>query len=437
MLLNTSYLHGGRYQMAQIPIRTARKRDADVIEAFQRIDSTVGGQGNNWSLTVFIGAQSGNPQINGPWEAVKEQPGVQSLLKENGSLAGFFNASFPGMPSLSITLVRNFADNFDLVTAHIPDNQPAPIITSLMKRLETEFPTFASGAVVEQLLGKEFADFYRARDLSVGRIENSLTKLIEDADVYRRKLDDRFDEKRAELETGVAQARARLEEEAAARNAAMNEAGEALKTREKELDDRSARHARRALHLALQTQLKAHSTSFALTEGTAEKRRLIHGIFGLALAFDALITCFTLWEGRTTLDALPTIVRLLAGVVGFAVIVILYIRWADQWFRQHADEEFRLKRMSLDVDRASWVVETAMEWEQQNKGPIPEQLLEDLTRGLFMPAAGSPAVRHPVEDLASAVLGASSNLEFEIPGLGKGMLSRRGIKRAMAAARQD
>lgn len=89
--------------------------------------------------------------------------------------------------------------------------------------------------------------------------------------------------------------------------------------------------------------------------------------------------------------------------------LFVYIRWVDQWFRQHADEEFRLKRMSLDVDRASWVVETAMEWQAQNKAEIPPQLLEQLTRDLFMTSGQSTGVRHPAEDLANAVLAASSS----------------------------
>jgi hypothetical protein len=78
-----------------------------------------------------------------------------------------------------------------------------------------------------------------------------------------------------------------------------------------------------------------------------------------------------------------------------------------------------------------------MEWQHENKGPIPEQLLAELTRGLLMPSAQTPGVKHPVEDLASAVLGASSNLELEIPGVGKALLKRGGIKRAMSAAKQE
>jgi len=423
--------------MAQITIKTARRRDADVIDAFLQINGSVDGQTNSWNLQAFIGPQGGNPQINGTWDAVKELPALKALLGANGSLALHLSASFPGLAGLHISLVRNLAEYVDTVQASIPENQQAPMITSVMKAIESGFPSYATGDAIEKILGKDLADFYRARDESTTRIENTLSRLIEDADGYRRKLDQRHDEKRQQLELETASVRNQLQEEAGVRSRSLDERAVALDTQQKELDNSSARHARRALRQALQTQLKAHDTSFALTEGTAKKRSLIHVLFTAALMFDAFYTGATLWTERATLETLPTIARLLAGVIGFAVIIILYIRWVDLWFRQHADEEFRLKRMSLDVDRASWVVETAMEWEQQNKGPIPEQLLEELTRGLFMPSAGSPTVKHPVEDLASAVLGASSNLDIDIPGLGTATLKRRGIRRAIAAAAKN
>jgi hypothetical protein len=35
--------------------------------------------------------------------------------------------------------------------------------------------------------------------------------------------------------------------------------------------------------------------------------------------------------------------------------------------RAHASAEFLLKQFELDIDRASWVVETAMEWHLINR----------------------------------------------------------------------
>ena len=36
--------------------------------------------------------------------------------------------------------------------------------------------------------------------------------------------------------------------------------------------------------------------------------------------------------------------RVPLGVLGFGLTAVFYIRWNDRWFRQHADQEFRLQR---------------------------------------------------------------------------------------------
>jgi hypothetical protein len=51
--------------------------------------------------------------------------------------------------------------------------------------------------------------------------------------------------------------------------------------------------------------------------------------------------------------------------------------------RAHASAEFLLKQFELDIDRASWVVETAMEWHRDQQAEIPAPLLEGITRNLF------------------------------------------------------
>jgi hypothetical protein len=64
-------------------------------------------------------------------------------------------------------------------------------------------------------------------------------------------------------------------------------------------------------------------------------------------------------------------------------IVAWYLRWLNRWFEQHAAAEFNLKQFELDVDRASWVVETSMEWRASEHGVIPSHLLDSITRNLF------------------------------------------------------
>ena len=124
------------------------------------------------------------------------------------------------------------------------------------------------------------------------------------------------------------------------------------------------------------------------------------------------------------------------GAIALVALVIYYIRWNDLWFRQHADEEFRLKRLDLDIDRASWVVEMALEWSAEKNTGIPQELIDRLTRNLFEGGGLSGEAKHPSQDLASALLGASSGLCIRVPGLGEIQLDRRGIRRFKEAANE-
>jgi hypothetical protein len=116
---------------------------------------------------------------------------------------------------------------------------------------------------------------------------------------------------------------------------------------------------------------------------------------------------------------------LTAGLVSTAVF---YIRWSNRWFEQHASEEFRLKRLSLDLDRASWLVETAMEWKDHKGTEIPNVLVERLSAGLFEPEKPKEAPLHPADQLASALLGASAEATIEVPGGSKIRLDRKGLR---------
>ena len=99
-----------------------------------------------------------------------------------------------------------------------------------------------------------------------------------------------------------------------------------------------------------------------------------------------------------------------------------------------ADEEFRLKRFELDIDRASWVVEMALEWKDEKGTEIPKELIDRLTRGLFSDQKDAKIPKHPSEELANALLSASTRLSLKIPGLGEASIDKKGIQKFKKAA---
>jgi hypothetical protein len=68
----------------------------------------------------------------------------------------------------------------------------------------------------------------------------------------------------------------------------------------------------------------------------------------------------------------------------------------------------------LDIDRASWVVETA--WRRDQQAEIPAPLLEGITRSLFSDRNDAAQAHSAPDDLASALVGNASQLKLKMGG---------------------
>lgn len=212
---------------------------------------------------------------------------------------------------------------------------------------------------------------------------------------------------------------------------------EALDQEKKTLDDRTNTHARRGIHRELKNAIKGRYSKFELTPETKQLRRPIHvacwaglAVLGVASVYfgHELMTLSTLANAPMTTIGFA-IIRQLGLTLGFLALLAYYIRWMNRWHDKHADAEFALKQFDLDVDRASWVVETALEWRAAGGGRIPTILLQGVTRHLFEGfEARSNEEMHPADYLASALLGSASGVDLKVPG-GSIKLERSGVRK--------
>ncbi|MFY0527200.1 hypothetical protein ACN28I_30000 [Archangium gephyra] len=210
-----------------------------------------------------------------------------------------------------------------------------------------------------------------------------------------------------------------------------------LDARLADIDDRDVRHARRQIRKEQKKELEASAKEFKLTAGTQNLRRPVEWtcwVLMLLLGAGAVVST---WKNLHYLDtgaSFPVAtwiwlwVKQAALTAGLVSTAVFYIRWNNRWLEQHASEEFRLKRLSLDLDRASWLVETAMEWKDEKGTEIPNVLVERLSAGLFEPEKPKEASLQPADQLASALLGASAEATIEVPGGSKIRLDRKGLK---------
>jgi hypothetical protein len=329
-----------------------------------------------------------------------------------------------------VEVIREAGSSLDKIRVNMPDDLEPPAAAKILTAVKRHLPGHEAGASVEKILGSELREFYARREASLLRLEELAQKLIEQNEEYRRTVDAQRAAEQQAVEKAKTEYFDKTRADYDAKEGELKKREDELAERAKALDDRASRHVRRQIRKDFLEKLASREKQFQLSKSTNAKRLAVHVLFCLLLAV-SLVVAYTGYRAVMTDDKdWYAYLRLVIGLAGFAAATVYYIRWTDQWFRQHADEEFRLQRLALDFDRASWVVEMALEWKQEKGEEIPRELVERLTANLFTAGSGSEALRHPAEDALAALLGISGVLKVNLPGgAGELTLDRKGLQK--------
>lgn len=204
----------------------------------------------------------------------------------------------------------------------------------------------------------------------------------------------------------------------------------------KDLDDRSNTFVRRAIRSEIKESITGSLASSLFSANTASQRRPVRWAYWLFIVAAAAFTIFSSYQIALlpSLEAATGIILIIkASVGGFTTIglALLYLKWETTWINQQAEFERILSATRTDIDRASWVVESLLEWNREAQTPMPAELLAALTRRLFDWDAKLEESQSPADSLASAILGSASNLKIG-PNGAELDISNRGLKRLQA-----
>lgn len=322
-------------------------------------------------------------------------------------------------------------------SAHPPVARPYPM--ELIVKLDALISeTFLSKATELGFVYKDpkvFRELMNSHQRMLEQMQKTITSVGTEAAAARRKLEEEYWAKNSTLLKDYDKKRDQLEAGITAKKAALDEEESSLQERLKALDDRNNTHARRALHTNLKARIAEHASKFELTKDTNDRRKPIHIAVSIAMAGLLLLLIYTTYNSGIVFAGSPSVaVSVIAALKPLGLTVALlgllswYIRWMNRWFERHADAEFQLKQFELDIDRASWVVETALEWRFEQNNSIPDHLLESISRNLFSKGEkDETADMHPADYLASALLGRASGLRLKVPG-GEIEYGKGGIK---------
>lgn len=296
------------------------------------------------------------------------------------------------------------------------------------------------------------AEIYQARDAQLSKTQQTLENIItESADriiVHHRKLDAEFRRAR-ELEQELRESAAKkLDEDRQRQREELEQARSDFEKskadydqRLAEIDDSDAKYARRERREKLQSAIKERFNEYSLTTETKKTRVptyiacTIGTLATIGVIIHALYTgppeapypagVGGVWQGSAFV---LYYLRLVGAAAGFYAILNYFIKWSERWSDQHAREEFQLRKLATDIDRAEWLAETVFEFQEANPDhELPDLLIERLSRGLFVDEPDKKK-ESPHIDLASLLLGNAATLELMV-GQNKLAFDKKAIKK--------
>lgn len=315
---------------------------------------------------------------------------------------------------------RKLIGNLDAVNVD-PAGQPNQNVLEFAKLLALARKHFDAADT------KPFMDFldegskqlYQSREQDLQKLERMQESFFKSMTEFTLDQQKKQQEFQRQLETEYANRQTRLEEQHQERLKQFEAKEAELKKIRSEIDERENRQARRDIYKELKGKLDARNKSFELTEGTKNRRRITFWFTIALLGLFAGVFGFCFYKNVVSDPAQINWVAV-GSQIGFAIAFIgvatFFIRWNNQWFQKHADEEFKLKRLDLDIDRANWLVELAMEWKNITKSEIPTDLIDKLARSLFISEEVKDIDIHPAETLLSSLFGKAGSINVEFPG---------------------
>lgn len=405
--------------MANGKLTIPRVTDGKLLDVFTGLAERHKAQ--NMSVNAF-GIQNGFDPRSGDGIKVAELlRGRNSTLIQNASL---------NFPDLSISFTRGGEKQsglYDEVTFNSNGNQPSTLDAQtrleIVGTITEEFRAVDPRQSIGGPKGEAQADLEAMHNSILQRLEQAATDQIRRNNEFAQQLEAQQLEKRKALEAEFATKQTELDNWHRDRKAEYDTAEARLKTREGDLDDRQNTHARRALQEKLKAGIVARQKQFGLTSGTRRLRWPIHAV---CIAMIGMFGGLLYWSSGQTLELLKAwqpnangngirpeffyvVGRSITLAAAFVGTAFFYLRWLNRWFEQHSEAEFLIKKMELDIDRASWVVETALEWNHQVKEPMPEGLMAGISRNLF-DGSGKAAddAKTPADELASALFGSAA-----------------------------
>lgn len=274
-------------------------------------------------------------------------------------------------------------------------------------------------------------------DARLRAIENGAADQVARTEKFFIELQERFDKRFKELDDTYVAKSASLEADRLKTTEIFEEQKRELDLQRSELKDRDNTHERRTIREQISQSISTRLSNFRFSRGTSWYAAFVHFSFLVLILILGGLTYLstTALTNQLTVDNLAwgpkiilTAVKQFFSLLALLALGTAYIRWLIGVYQRKSELETKLHQTGLDVERASWVVESLLEWRKAGEEPIPDQLLSAVTRGLFEDdRTESSSALSAGDHLASALLGSASKVKLNT-GASEIELTGKGVK---------
>jgi hypothetical protein len=394
---------------------TGKLSDAQIVKLFEGVASEFQIDG----VTVNYG------QISTKIDEIKGVIGRQrsfiiSNAKcdiENGKLSvqyarGLTTISHQNGSQFSVRNASPYFDEFIITPTSSNNGIPARPTINEIAKLESIIRQHIILRIPEEVdcVGSSAVDLLQKELAAITEIHH---KLLTDAIDLRQANTKEQESKLAELAEREKQSLAKIEAQKLKTEQDLAEQKASLEAKQKELDDRNHMHVRRALREQITADIQTRVSGALLS---SRSRLLGRGVFGLSLVCAVASGVFSYWSYEAFAQVLAQPAAALNGrewallVLGMrATIAVIatvgFLVYALAWLRRTYDEDVKLnndlQRYALDLNRASWIIETVMEMSAKEGQSPPPKWVDGVTHGMFQSPGQADEGVTPLEALGT------------------------------------
>ena len=410
----------------QIP----RQTDREIVASLGRVRKALKPLTNlEIKLTIPRGVE-----INLSEEEPETNQALAFVFNSGSEVLDYFYLRLPNNQAVA-TVRRTFENIYDIVTIddqwpnHIAENIRPQVWVQVLANLRRELKAIELEA---SLKGNNDTTWNRYRDAQAAVVnslqqtsESLLLKVAERNAQLDREREERFTKLEERLRNELAEAKAALENQAADKRSSLDAREKALAEREAAFETKESHYVGRQKQGEQIKQIQNWLNDWHLTEGTRKKRAPIFWGYICAMVLTGVLTAYSVHNSYALLKTVDDLAKIqwwqwfalllktFFPLAAFMTFMIYFIRWAGDWARQHAEEEFRNRTRLIDIGRSSWLLEAVRDAQERNK-EIPPDLLKELSHNLFTTTPNANADIHP-QAAADILLQGLSSIRVKTP----------------------